>query len=54
MAHRRQVVNLIRLCFLDDAGHVHRISQITVMQKKVLILGMRILVEVIDAVGIEK
>ena len=54
MAHGRQVVDLIWLHFLDDADEVGAIGQIAVMQLQSHIRFMRVLVEVIDAVGIQQ
>ena len=53
MAHSRQVVDLIWLHFLDDADEVGTIGQIAVVQLQSHIRFMRILVEVIDAVGVQ-
>ena len=54
VALRGQVIDLIRLHFLDDADEIGRIRQISVMQAQPDIALMRILVEMIDAVRIER
>ena len=54
VAHGREVVNLIRLHFLDDADEVRAVGQVTVVQLQPNIGVMRVLVEVVDAVGIEQ
>ena len=54
MAHRSQVIDLIRLHFLQDTGQVRGIGQIAVVQMKFRVSGMRILVDVIHALGVER
>ena len=49
----RQVVELIRLGFLNDADQVGRVGQVSVMQDEVAVINMRILIEVVDAARVE-
>ena len=53
VALRRQVVDLVRLHLLHDADQVRRVGQVAVVQAQSHAALVRILVEVIDAVGIE-
>ena len=54
MAHRRQVVDLVGLDLLDDAHQAGRVGQVTVVQREMPAVDMRILVQVVDAVGVEQ
>src|SRR5579863_1381048 len=54
MAHGAEVINLIGFCFLNDADQVGTVGEIPIMQMKMDILFMRILVEMIHAIGIKK
>jgi hypothetical protein len=51
---RRQVVDLVRLDLLHDAGQVGTVGQVTVVQHEALVSGVRVLVDVIDALGVEQ
>ncbi len=51
---RRQVVDLVRLHLLDDADQVGRVGQVAVMEDEIAVLHVRILVEMVDAVGVEE
>ncbi len=53
VALRREVVDLVRLNFLDDANEVRRVRQIAVMQDHAPIRLVRIAIEMIDTVGVE-
>ena len=53
VALRRQVVDLVGLHLLDDADEIGRIGQIAIMQLEPHVLLVRILVQMIDAIGIE-
>ncbi|SAD31442.1 Uncharacterised protein [Enterobacter cloacae] len=53
MAHRAQVVDFIRLYFLQDTGQVGGIGQVAVMQVEFRVRRVRILVNMIDTLGIE-
>ena len=53
MAHCSQIINFIRLNFLNNADQVGRISKIAIMQFKMYVFFMRILVQMIDPVCIE-
>ena len=54
MTLRRQVVDLIRLRLLHDADQIGGIGQVAVVQVQANATVMRILVEMIDAIGIER
>ena len=49
-----QVVHLVRLYFLDDAGQVGRVSQIAIMQNEVTVVDMRVLIDMVYALSIER
>ena len=54
MAHRAQVVDLVRLHLLNDADQVAAVGQVAVMQREVLLVDMRVLIQVVNTVGIER
>ena len=54
MALRGQIVHLVGLHFLHDAHQVAGIAQITVMQNKMPPIGVRVFIQVIDAVSVEQ
>ena len=54
MALRREIVDLVRLAFLNDADQVGRVSQIAIMQDQPLVLDMRILLDILDPRGVER
>ena len=54
MGLRAQVVDLVGLHLLQDAGQVRAVGQITVVQIEVAVIGMRILIDVVDALGVEQ
>jgi hypothetical protein len=49
-----QVINFIRHGFLNQANQIGAIGQITVVQEHVYVLFMTIMIQVIDAIGIEQ
>ena len=53
MALRRQVVDLVGLHLLDDADQIGGVGQVAVVQMQAHVALVRVLVEVIDAVGVE-
>ena len=53
MALRGKIVDLVRLHFLNDSNQIGGISQIPVVQRETDIFLMRILVKMINAIGIE-
>ena len=58
-AHRHvalgaKVVNLVRLHLLDDPDQIGAIGEVAVMESEPSVTFMRILVEVIDAAGVER
>ena len=54
MALGAEIINLVRLCFLDQANEAGRIGKVAVMQEEPHVLLMPITVEVIDPAGIER
>jgi len=54
VALRRQVVNFVRLHLLDDADQVGGVGQVAVVENQIAMRDVRILVEVVDAIGIEQ
>ena len=54
VALRAQVVDLVGLHLLDDADQVGRVGQVAVVQVEALVVDVRVLVEVVDAVGVEQ
>lgn len=53
MGHGPEIVDFIGLGLLNDAGDVHGIGQVSIVQKKPRSLHMGVHIEVVDAVGIE-
>ena len=54
MALRREIVDFVRLYLLDDMDEAARIGHVPMMKNEMAIRDVRILVQVIDAVGVEK
>ena len=54
MALRAQVVDLVRLHLVNDAGEVGRIGEIAVMEHELLLRHVRILVDVVHPLGVEQ
>ncbi len=54
VAHRGEVVDLVGLHFLNDADQVGGVGQVAVVQLEALVVDVRVLVEVVDAVGVER
>ena len=54
MALRGEIVDLVRLGLLDDADQVGRIGHVAVVQEEPRALLVRVLVEMIDALGVER
>ena len=54
MALGCQVVDLVRLDLLENTDQVGGIGQISIMKDKVSVVHMGVLVQVIDAVGVEQ
>ena len=54
MAHRGQVVDLVGLHLLDDAHQAGEVGQVAVVQHEVAVIDMRILIEMVDPVGVEQ
>src|SRR5690606_36402063 len=51
---RGEVVDLVGLHFLDDAGQVGGISEIAVLQDEILVLDVRVLIDVVHPLGVER
>lgn len=54
VTHGGEVIDFIGLYLLDDADQVGGIGKIAVMQDEVFVLDVRILIKVVDAVGVEE
>ena len=54
MALRGEVVDLVGLHLLDDAHQAGGVRQIAVVQDEAPVRDVRVLVQVVDAVGVEK
>ena len=54
MALRRQVVELVGLHLLHDVDEAGGVGEVAVVQDELLMLDVRILVEVVDAGGVEQ
>src|SRR3546814_6985740 len=53
MALRSKIIDLVRLCFLDQPDQVGRVSQIAVMQVEPCVTYVRVLVQMVDTLGVE-
>ena len=54
MGLRAEVVDLVRLHLAEDAGEVGAVGQVAVVQAEARVLDVRILVDVIDPLGVEE
>jgi hypothetical protein len=54
VAHGAEVVDFVRLGLLDDTDQVGGVGEVAVVQDEVLVFDVRVLVEVVDSVGIER
>lgn len=54
MALCAEVINFIRLCFLHDANEVAGVAQIAIVQLEVGVVYVRVLVDVVDTLGVEQ
>ncbi len=54
VALRRQIVNLVRLHSLHDVDEAAGVRQVAMMQDELAIRSVRILIKMIDPVGIEE
>ncbi len=54
MALCAQVVDFIGLCFLHDADEVAGVAEVAVMQVEARIVDVRILVDMVHALGVER
>ncbi len=54
MALRAQVVNFVWLCFLHDANKVAGVAQITEVQFEVGVVDVRVLIDVVHPLGVER
>ena len=53
VALRAEVVDLVRLEFVDQFDQIDRVGQVAVVKEKLHAIDVRILVQVIDAIGVE-
>jgi len=53
MALHREVVDFVRLHLLDDECEAHRVGHVAVMQKELCVFLVAILIQMVDAVGVE-
>lgn len=54
VTHGSQVVDFVWLDLLDDANEVGGVGQVTVVQDEVFIVDVRILIQMVNTVGIEQ
>lgn len=54
MALRGQIVDFVGLDLLDNADQVGRIGQVTVVQNQPQVRLVRVLIEMIDTIGVEQ
>jgi hypothetical protein len=54
VAHRAQVVDFIRLHFLQDTGQVGGIGQVAVVQVEFRVRRVRILIDMVHTLGVER
>ncbi|MNR49913.1 hypothetical protein D3C85_1693600 [compost metagenome] len=54
MGLRAEVINLVRLHFLDDTGQVGGVGQVAVMKNELLVINVRILIYMVDALSVER
>ena len=54
MAHRGKIIDLVGLGLLDNPDQIGGVGQVAIMQRKMDVGFMRILVEMVDPVCIEK
>ena len=52
MALRREIVDFIRLGLLDDMHQAARISHVSIVENEIAVSDVRILIQVIDPVGV--
>ena len=54
MRLRAEVVDFVGLDLLDDPDQVGRVGEVAVMQNELAVVDMRVLVEMVDPVGVEQ
>jgi len=54
VGHGRQVIDFVRLHLLDDADQIGGVGEVAVVEDEVAVFHVRVLVEVVDTVGVEK
>jgi len=54
MAHGTEVINFVWLRFLDDAYQIASVAQIAVVQFEIGVLDVRVLVDVVDTLGVKR
>ena len=53
MALRRQIIDFRQLGTLDNSNEVRRVGEIAVMEEEPNVFAVPILIEMIDALGVE-
>ena len=54
MTHSTEVINFVWLGFLNDSHQVAGVAQVAIVQLEVGMLDVRVLVEVVNALGVER
>lgn len=54
MALCRKIIDLVRLHLLHDADQIGGVGEVTVMQNQLAIILVRVLIEMIDTLGVEE
>ena len=49
-----EIVDFVRLCFLNDPDEIRQIGHVPEMQEKARVLNMGILVEMLNTIGVER
>jgi hypothetical protein len=53
VALRGEIVDFVGLHFLDDADQIRRVGQVAVLQEETDVRLVRIMVQMIDAIGVD-
>ncbi len=54
MALCAEIINFIRLRFLNDTDEVTGVAQVAIVQLEVGVLNVRVLVDMVDTLGVEQ
>ncbi len=54
MAHGGQIVDFVRLDLLDDADEIGGVGEVAVVQDEIAVADVRILIEVVYAIRVER